>query len=134
MFERDYILRAIKLFMQSLARIMREKKAQRYEAALSEIAAAGQALVGMNTEQLAALPLAGIVELVKRDGVVDVQLGAAAARLLKEHGEIVELQGGKAKRFYVKAFVLYDELSQMGSDETLDAQRHTMDWLMDRLD
>lgn len=135
MFERDYILRAIKEFTQGLARILDRKQNQQYGQALAQIADTAKALVGMTTEQLVLLPVDSILDICRAHGDLEIDRIGAAARLLKEHGETLELSGATgSKPYYVKAFLLYDEISKVVGPEEMADHEETMGWVMERLD
>ena len=134
MFERDYILRVIKQFVEALARITARKNAKEYAQALEEVADAAKALVGMTAMQLVMLPVGSLLDLVRNQGAVDVDRAAATARLLKEHGEIVDLMGaGGSRPYYIKAFCLLDEIAKIVKPEEMEKHSETLEWLVDRL-
>ena len=70
---------------------------------------------------------------MREHGELDGERAGAVARLLKEHGEVLELSGrGASKPHYVKAFCVLDELSE--ADALPAEHEETLRWLLDRLD
>jgi len=131
--EQDFILRAIRQFAAALARIIAAKRGENWDEARSEIGDALGALTGMSAEQLVHLPLDSLLAMMRERGELDGERAAAVARLLKEHGEVLELSGNHtAKPYLVKAFCLLDELSEAAA---LPADHEeTLRWLVEKLD
>ena len=111
MIERDYIMRMIQLLVQALLRILFLKKGEQYPEALNEIQKASKKLVGVELDVLRRLPDTQIIDLLSVDASLGIPKCYAAAILMKEEAEILELQKKTADSIdaYVKSLSLLTE-------------------------
>lgn len=137
MFERDFLMRAIHELADALGRIMQARREQHFEQAFSEINDACTRLVGMGPEDLAALPVANILNILRGNasGALNPAQALGVARLLKELGATHEAAGrpDAARKVFLKSFALYDELTNEVDDAALHEHEKTISWLMQRL-
>jgi hypothetical protein len=111
MIERDYILRMFKLLGQALSRILFFKETMQYDEALTEIDKAAKSILGLNMEMIERIPLGGLRDIVGSDRALLYSKLSSAGSLLREKGEIMELQGDEegSVNSYLKALSLFME-------------------------
>jgi hypothetical protein len=93
MITRDYIMRMINLLASALARILSLKKAHDFPQALVEIEKAYKQLLGADRLLLHRLSDVQLMELLGSDQALAGSKYYVVGRLLKEEGEILQLQG-----------------------------------------
>ncbi len=135
MIERDYILRMFKLLGQALSRILFLKEIEKYDDALTEIDNATQTLLGLNIDIIERMPVSGLKDILGSDPELLHSRLYTAGALLKEKGQILELQEkhDQVASMYMKSLCLFME--EMPVFENLDYKKRveTIDFVIDRL-
>lgn len=135
MIERDYILRMFKLLGQALTRILFFKEIEKYDEALTEIDNATQSLLGLNIDMIERMPVAGLKDILGSDPALLHSRLYTAGALLKEKGEILELQEihNDSISMYMRSLCLFME--EMPVFENLDDKKRieTIDFVIDKL-
>jgi hypothetical protein len=127
--QNDYILRMVEQLTQALARILGLKRAGQLAEAEAELDTLARGLVGLDVTALARLPLAALGTVL-----VEPERRAMAARLLKEHGELVaDRDLVTAQAAWRKAFSLLDDLERQGVLPEDAGTAETLTWLVERL-
>jgi tetratricopeptide (TPR) repeat protein len=124
MFQRDYIMRMIEQLGIALARILKLKEAGKFDEAEIEISKTGKMFFGIDMNFIHNFSEEGIIELLKQSDSLDASKCIVLAELLKEEGEIYEIQKGLDKSYhsYLKSLRLYLE------GLTLNAQYRTNEY------
>jgi Family of unknown function (DUF6483) len=135
MIERDYILRMFKLLGQALTRILFFKEIKEYDKALAEIDNGAQTIFGLNIEMLELMPIAGLKDILGADRTLLQSKFYTAATLLKEKGEILELQKkeDESVSLYLRSLHLF--MAEASAFEDLDDKRgtETIDFVVNKL-
>lgn len=124
-----------KLLGQAMARIFFFKEMREYDNALAEIDKSARAILGLNLDMVERMPVAGVKGVLGSDpALVHSKLYAAGA-LLKESGEISEIQNDEDEsvRLYMKSLsLLIEELPVFeGSDD--EKGKQTIDFVIGKL-
>lgn len=111
MIERDYILRMFKLLGQALARILFFKEMKEYDKALTETDNSARTIFGMDIDMIEKMTVNGLRDVLGSDPVLVRSKLYSAGVLLKEKGEILELQNNEDEsvRVYMKSLSLFME-------------------------
>ena len=127
--ESDYIMRLVAQLTQALARILGLRRAGKVAEAEVELDAVARSLVGLDLESMGRLPASALAMLV-----AEPERCAVAARILKEHGELVWARDpAAATASWRKAFALLDGLDQRGALPPEAGAPETLAWLVKRL-
>jgi len=130
MIERDYLMRLFQQLANVLARIMRAREQEKYDDAQDAIDEAYGELFGLNETLVGVMSAESLAQLLG-----DGEKTKALARLLKEEGELCELQDDptQAALKYKKSLELYLEA---GSAQTkIDLEYESMiKPLLDKID
>ncbi len=108
MLQRDYLMRMTEILVKVLSKVLLFKKEMRYEDAKKEIETAAKTIVGIDLRLLSLLSVEDILKLLKTS---DVYAGRCiiSAELLREYGDVFELQDYKGIDIFLKALHLYLE-------------------------
>lgn len=130
MIERDYIMRMMQQLANALARIMRAREQEKYDEAQDAIDEAYGELFGLNETLVGVMSAESLAQLLG-----DSEKIKALARLLKEEGELCELQDDptQAAIKYKKSLELY--LEAVSSQTKIDLESESMiKSLLDKID
>lgn len=135
MIERDYILRMFNLLGQALARILFFKEIKEYDEALVEVDNATRSLLGLNVDMLERVPVAGLKDLLGSDPALLHSKLYASGALLKEKGEILELQNKEDESvgMYMKSLCLFMEAIPKFKDSDDEKAVSTTDFVINKL-
>lgn len=136
MLRNDYLMRMIEQFTQVLEKILFKKEHGQLEEARIDIDQAFTELLGLDHDAVRVLSLGGLLTLLKLNGRLDVERCRIAAGLLREEGEVLELDRGIEAGFgsYQKALGLYVELFKQQDDRyTQEADAHIR-FLLSKID
>ncbi len=134
MIERDYILRMFNLLGQAVARILFFKETKNYGDALVEVDNSTRSLLGLNVDMLERMPLDGLKGIFGSDPALLYSKLYTAGAVLKEKGEILELQNKEDESvgIYMKSLSLFTEgLPEFENLEHEKAVR-TIDFVIDK--
>jgi len=133
--ERDYILRMFKLLGQALSRILFFKEIKRYDEALAEVDNAVKSILGLNIDMIERMPIAGLKDILGSDPALLHSKLCAAGALLKEKGEISEIQGkvDESMRLYMKSLSLFMEELPVFEDLEEEKGIRAIDFVIDKL-
>lgn len=121
MLQRDYVLRLIQQFANSLGAIVALKKARRLDEAEAAIAKVTKNLVGLELVTLRALPAQHLSDLFRSGGQLDLGKCLVAADILAEHAEVAELGSDEEEAFrsWLTALRLYLDVFSAGDPERI---------------
>jgi len=116
MIQRDYFMRMAEMLTVFLSKVLLNKEKKKFEDAENELDEAGKAIVGIDLKLFGMLGTEDIVRLMKTSDIYGGRC-LISAELLREYGEIRELNGQKTEsnNFYLKSLRLYTEA--MNSNE-----------------
>ena len=111
MIERDYIMRMVSILTGALARILRLKHAREFPQALTEVDTTGRTLLGVDSSLMHLLSDEQLLELIGKDETLEIPKCYVLGVLLREEGEIIQLQGSadESTPLYAKALGLLTE-------------------------
>jgi hypothetical protein len=111
MIERDYILRMFKLLGQALSRIWFFKEMKEYDSALTETDNSARTILGLNLDMIERMPISRLKDILGSDPSLVGSKLFAAGMLLKEKGELLELQNEEdgSVVLYMKSLSLFME-------------------------
>lgn len=136
MFEQDFIIRAIQQLVQGLLRLKQKKREKKFAEARVELDTLLRNDRGVDAKTLVALPLATALHLSDPPGENEAEKAALIALCLKEYGELHLLEGeeAEARRYFVRAFSMLDELEQRGLGEAVEKHHEVLAWLVGQLE
>ena len=97
---RDYFLRMIHQLAQALAKVLKLNQIEQYDEALEEIQRSSKQLVGMDLRLLTTLSDNEHIRLLSLGDRFEVEKCVVAAELLRQIGDVKELQGNDAERYH----------------------------------
>lgn len=108
MLQRDYLMRVTEILVTVLSKVLSFKKEMKYEDAKKEIETAAKTIVGIDLKLINLLSVEDILQLLKTS---EVYAGRCiiSAELLREYGDLFELQDYRGKDFHLKSLHLYLE-------------------------
>ncbi len=135
MIERDYILRMFSLLGQALSRILFFKEIKKYDDGLVEIDNAAKTLLGLNIDMIERMPIDGLKGILGSDKQLLLPKLHAAGTLLKERGDILELQENcdESVSAYMKSLSLFMEETSASEDFADEQGIRTIDFVIDKL-
>ena len=136
MIRKDYIMRMIEQLARALGKIMGFKNAGHYKEALEEIKKSGELFVGLDAQVIETSSDTGLIALLRRGhSGVDLVKCLALAELLKEQGEIYELQHEPDKSYgsYVKSLSLFLEATAVDKKSELADYAPKVDFIVGKL-
>ena len=135
MIERDYILRLFNVLGRAVARMMFFRETKRYDEALAEIDNTAQALLGLNMKMIERMPAAGLKDVLGSDPALLQPKLYTTGVLLKEKGEILELQekDGESVKRYMRSLQLFTEEIPQLKDFDNERGVRTIDFVIEKL-
>ena len=124
-----------KLLGQALTKILFFKEIKDYDKVLAEIDNTASTILGLNVDMLERMPVSGIKDLLGSDPALLRSKFYAAAILLKEKGEIFELQNNEDESvsLYMKSLSLF--MGELPVAENFDDENDTkaIDFVIEKL-
>lgn len=135
MIRRDYFLRMIEQFFEALARIITKRKNGAYDQASLDIEQVCKQFVGLKYDLIKDLTPEALIDLLKLGGELDLSKAIILAELLKEDGELCELQRHVhlAVRRYLSSLCLFIESFHLRDKSGRDDADHKIQSLIQKL-
>ncbi len=135
MLERDYILRLFQMLGRALSRILFFKETKKYTEAIAEINSAAPAILGLSMEMIERIPVTGLKDVLGSDPTLLHSKLYTAGVLLKEKGEVLELQENwdESTEMYVKSLTFFlEEMPDLHGPES-EKEIRSIDFVIDKL-
>lgn len=136
MMKQDYILRLIEEFGQAWALVVARLRAGRYNDALEGVDEAARRHVGLSLRLIEGMSSEDLIGMLRVGDTLDRGRCVLLAELLREQGEILELQGrpGEATSARLKALDLFLEVHDAYDAPELAERRAAMERMIGRLE
>ncbi|WP_234572436.1 hypothetical protein [Rhodohalobacter sp. 614A] len=113
-FEQDFIMRQIQQLVQVLQKILFKKSQGLHQEAQIMIDETLDDFLDDDSKSFQSLTLSETLEVLKKDGLFNVELAYAVGDILYERAEL-EIDEEKSKKFYRQAFLLFHKAMQYPS-------------------
>jgi hypothetical protein len=135
MLKEDYLMRLVRQFTSTLARIVGLKKAEQYPQALEAINQAYQEIFGVNSRFVYVLSEQDLLRLMESGGTLDPDKAIVMAGLLTEEAECYERQNqlNECRPRHLKALSLLLEASFSGRETSFPDLPEKIEGLVGKL-
>ncbi|MEJ2355215.1 MAG: DUF6483 family protein [candidate division WOR-3 bacterium] len=134
MITRDYLMRLIEQFTESISKILKLKKEKDCKKALEVIDKTYNELFGFNSLFINSYGTEDLISIVSTDGVPDINKCIIIATLLKEEGEIYEARNRKdiSRMRYLKSLDIFLRGFLSESEIKMDADFYDLEKVVEK--
>ncbi len=135
MIRRDYLMRLIEQFAEALSRILKLKESKNYKEAHSLIGETCKELLGFDSLFINSFSTEDLISIIAIDKIPDVNKCIIIATLLKEEGEIYEVQNQADISYerYLKSLDIFLRGLLSEGEIKLDTNYYDLEKIVDKL-